>query len=108
MVPLASRLVSRALNLAATAVDRAAAEEIVQDVFVAVWRNAGSFDPERGTVRDWLLKITRNRIANELRRRGQKLGIAPRRNRPGQRAPALPEVKQCEIFGWSYGERGCL
>jgi RNA polymerase sigma factor (sigma-70 family) len=72
IVPLLARYAPRVLNLAATAVDRAAAEEIAQDVFVAVWRGAGSFDPTRGTVRDWLLGITRNRISNELRRRGRR------------------------------------
>jgi len=43
----------------------------VQDVFVAVWRGANSFEPERGALRDWLLQIARNRISNELRRRGR-------------------------------------
>ncbi len=72
VVPLLVRFGPRVLNMAASAVDRPAAEEIVQDVFVAVWRGAATFDPQRGTVRDWLLQITRNRIANELRRRGRR------------------------------------
>jgi RNA polymerase sigma factor (sigma-70 family) len=72
IVPLLVRYGPRVLNLAAAAVDRPAAEEIVQDVFVAVWRGAATFDPQPGKVRDWLLQITRNRIANELRRRGRR------------------------------------
>jgi len=72
IVPLLVRYGPRVLNLATAAVDRPAAEEIVQDVFVAVWRGAATFDPQRGKVCDWLLQITRNRIANELRRRGRR------------------------------------
>src|SRR5215475_11444779 len=65
------------LLLAAQALDRAAAEDIVQDVFLAVWRNAGRFDPERGTVRAWLLQIAHFRILNELRRRSRQPEIVP-------------------------------
>ena len=50
--------------------DREAAEEVVQDAFVAVWRSAESFDPGNGRLYSWLLKITRNRAIDELRRRG--------------------------------------
>ena len=43
--PLHGRYASLIFNLAAQTIDRATAEEIVQDVFVAVWRKAGMFDP---------------------------------------------------------------
>jgi RNA polymerase sigma factor (sigma-70 family) len=59
-------------GMAAQALDAATAEEIVQDVFVAAWRGAGSFDPERGPARAWLFTIARHRIANELRRRSRR------------------------------------
>src|SRR6266550_3200911 len=35
-----------------------AAEEVAQDAFHAVWRRAGSYRPERGAVRTWLLAIS--------------------------------------------------
>jgi RNA polymerase sigma factor (sigma-70 family) len=72
VVPLLVRFGPRVLSLAAAKVDRAAAEEILQDVFLSAWRGASSFDATRGTVLDWLLGITRNRISNELRRRGRR------------------------------------
>jgi RNA polymerase sigma-70 factor (ECF subfamily) len=62
-------------RLAARTVDRATAEDLVQDVFLAVWRNAGRFDPERGTVRAWVLQIAHFRILNELRRRSRQPDI---------------------------------
>jgi len=43
------------------------AEEVVQESFVAAWRNAKSFDPTRGKARGWLTTIVRNRALNVLR-----------------------------------------
>jgi RNA polymerase sigma-70 factor (ECF subfamily) len=63
--------------LAAQALDRAAAEDIVQDVFLVVWRKADHFDPERGTVRAWLLQIAHHRVLNELRRRSRQPELEP-------------------------------
>ena len=65
--PLHGRYASLVFNLAAQSIDRATAEEIVQDVFVAVWRKAGSFDPARGSFRAWVLRIAHHRVLNELR-----------------------------------------
>ncbi len=49
--------------------DRAAAEDAVQEAFVALWRRAARFDPRQCAVRTWLLTIVRNRCIDELRRR---------------------------------------
>ena len=62
--------------LAARALGRPAAEEIVQDTVLAVWQSAGRFDPERGSLRTWLLVIARRRIANELRRLSRRPALA--------------------------------
>ena len=70
--PLYSRYAPIVFGMAAQALDRPTAEEIVQDVFVAVWKNAASFEPGRGPVRPWLLQIAHYRIANELRRRSRR------------------------------------
>jgi RNA polymerase sigma-70 factor (ECF subfamily) len=47
--------------------DRAAAEDVVQDVFIAIWKHAASFDPGRGRVRTWLLASVRHRCIDVLR-----------------------------------------
>lgn len=49
--------------------DRGLAEDLVQDVFTAVWRNAGSFDPSRASFSTWVYRITRNRATDLIRRR---------------------------------------
>ncbi len=48
--------------------DRGLAEEVVQDTFTNVWRNAERYDEERGSFRTWLYALARNRIV-DLRRR---------------------------------------
>ncbi|TLN18816.1 sigma-70 family RNA polymerase sigma factor [bacterium] len=52
--------------------DDNAAEEITQDVFLRVWNNAVSYDPQIARVNTWLVSITRNRAIDELRRRGAR------------------------------------
>jgi RNA polymerase sigma-70 factor (ECF subfamily) len=69
---LHARYGSLIYGVAARSLDRANAEEISQEVFLAVWRHAASFDPSRGTFRAWVLQITRRSVLNELRRRGRR------------------------------------
>lgn len=59
-------------HLACRTLDRAAAEEIVQDTFLSVWRHAKEFDPARGSLRTWLLSIGRHRMLDEVRSRSRR------------------------------------
>ncbi len=47
--------------------ERQAAEDLVQEAFLEVWRAAGSYRAERGSVRTWILSIVRNRGIDQLR-----------------------------------------
>ena len=70
--PLYARYAPIVFGMARQAVDRGTAEEIVQDVFLAVWKGASSFDANKGPVRPWLLQIAHYRIANALRTRSRR------------------------------------
>jgi len=50
---------------------REGAEDVVQEVFLAVWRKAASFRPERGDAAGWLYTMTRNKLVDGWRRAGQ-------------------------------------
>ena len=47
--------------------DHARATDLTQEVFLLVWRSAGAYQPT-GAARAWLLRLTRNRAIDELRR----------------------------------------
>ncbi len=47
--------------------DAAEAQDIVHDVFIALWNKAGVFDHERGTAFSWAVTLTRNRAIDRLR-----------------------------------------
>ena len=47
--------------------DSGAAEEVLQDLFLQVWRGAGRFDASRGTLAAWLLIMGRSRALSRLR-----------------------------------------
>jgi RNA polymerase sigma-70 factor, ECF subfamily len=49
--------------------DTGAAEDILQDVFMQLWRNPQAFDANRGSLPGWLAVISRNRAIDFLRKR---------------------------------------
>ena len=48
--------------------DSAEAEELMQEVFLEVYRDAGKFDPARGSVKNWILQYAANLSASHARR----------------------------------------
>jgi RNA polymerase sigma-70 factor, ECF subfamily len=58
---------------------RSDAEDLVQEVFLQVWRQAQSYSPERGSPEAWLITMTRSRALDKLRshRRREMSPLAP-------------------------------
>ena len=56
--------------------DTAAAEDILQEIFMQLWRNPGSFDSGRGNLAPWLAVITRNRAVDLIRKRRPQTEIS--------------------------------
>jgi len=55
--------------------ERGAAEDVVQEAFISIWRSGARYDRARGSVRSWMLGIVRNRAIDFLR---SKAGRAPK------------------------------
>jgi RNA polymerase sigma-70 factor (ECF subfamily) len=52
--------------------DASEAQDVVHDVFLALWKNAGSFDSSRGAAFSWAVTLTRNRSIDRLRTRANR------------------------------------
>jgi RNA polymerase sigma-70 factor (ECF subfamily) len=78
LAALYDRYASRLMGLASRIVaDSSEAEEVLQDVFLYVWRSAATYDPARGPVLAWLLVLTRSRAIDRIRSRraGWRAGL---------------------------------
>ena len=75
------------------------AEDVLQDVYLAIWQKAGSFDPARSSPITWLVAMTRNRAIDRLRARGKRV-MAPIEI-AGDIADDTPDAETCLIEGES-------
>ena len=66
--------------------DASLAEDVVQDAFLGVWRNAGRYVTGRGSVKTWLLSIVHHRAVDAVRRRRPTAELPEREDVP---PPAL-------------------
>lgn len=53
-------------------VDRQDAEDVLQEVYVTVWRKAAEFDPARASPITWMVTIARNRAIDRFRSRASR------------------------------------
>lgn len=53
-------------------VDRTAAADITQEVFIAAWKKREHFEPSRGSLASWLSGITRNKVIDHYRSSGRE------------------------------------
>jgi RNA polymerase sigma factor (sigma-70 family) len=67
------------------------AEEVVQEVFLAVWRNARDYRPELGSVRAWLFAAVHHRAVDSVRREESF------RRRAQQEAVLIPEAGEPDV-----------
>jgi RNA polymerase sigma-70 factor (ECF subfamily) len=69
----------------------AQAEDLVQDTFVKLWRNAAQYDPGRGSVDTWVLLIARSLAIDLIRRRVLELRILSQQDEPEASPEPGPE-----------------
>jgi RNA polymerase sigma-70 factor, ECF subfamily len=81
--------------------ERQAAEDLVQDAFLKLWRSATSFRPERGSVRTWLLSVVHNRGIDQIRSQ------ASRRRTQERVEASAPRSQPSEAFAetWRNSQR---
>ena len=98
LLPVALRIVGR----------REAAEDVLQEAYISIWRRAGQYSPERGQPLAWMSAVVRNRAIDYLRRhaKGPRDSVqwseaTEAEARPPFGAEALPEHLSASV-------RGCL
>ena len=81
--------------------ERQAAEDLVQEAFLKMWRAAGSYRVERASVRTWVLSIVRNRGIDHLR------SSASRRRTQERVEAQAPTSQPSEAFAqtWRNSQR---
>ena len=77
--------------------DRSEAEDVLQDVYVTVWRKAATFDPGRASPITWLVAIARNRAIDRLRVRGARGRLEPIEAADAVSDPAPSAVERVEL-----------
>jgi len=81
--------------------DRSLGEEVVQEVFVRMWRDPGRFDPARGSMRSFLLAQVHGRAVDLLRAESARRG---REEREALRSPSVDIDLEREVMQLTEAE----
>ncbi len=94
--------------------DTGAAEDVLQEVFLQLWRKPGAFDAARGSLGGWLAVITRNRAIDFLRKRRPEtdiedvvLSVTPDMAGEAERSRAAEKVRGV-MGGMAAAQRNAL
>ena len=87
--------------------ERQAAEDVLHDVYLLVWRRAGAFEPGRASPITWLATIARNRAIDWRRAQGSR-PTAPLEDAPDTADAAPLASDQLEAAGESARLHACL
>lgn len=68
------------------------AEDVVQDSFLGLWRNAARYAEDKGSVKGWLLAIVRHRAIDSMRRRRNGVTIGDETEEPLPASLTLPDI----------------
>lgn len=85
--------------------DRETANDVLQNVFVNIWRKIESYDPSKGRLFTWMLNIARNAAIDELRSKGHRhsqknMPIADNAELPGAvTGPSVDDVGLKKVLG---------
>jgi RNA polymerase sigma-70 factor (ECF subfamily) len=89
--------------------DRGEAEDVLQEVYVTVWRKAHLFQPERGlSPMTWLAALARNKAIDRLRSRGRLRRADPLDAASEVRDPAASALEGLELDGERRRLERCL
>ena len=76
--------------------ERQAAEDLLQDAFLEIWRRAATYRAERGSLRTWILSIVHNRGVDQLR------SLSSRRRTQEKVEAEAPTSQPSEAFAESW------
>jgi len=55
--------------------DEAVAGDVLQEAFVKIWQNSKSYDPDKGRLFTWLMRIVKNKSIDAIRKKNRKSEI---------------------------------
>lgn len=90
-----------ALRISGSAPDAA---EIVQEVFLYIWQEAASWNPDRGSVRAWVCVLARSRALDLVRRR-KRQPVSTQEDKPGLDAPDPAPAADMLLLGGAEASR---